>query len=246
MFVFTPWHFLIGRKIGVLLITASHHTSPALVNHWENESQCRNLSLFHILLKDLFPTQTTSIPSIAVSHGQQQVKCVSCGQIHPWVSTSGYLPRCFSQTAPVHLSPLLQSTPLCAALGETCLWAHMPPNLLGFRQWLPPHHPSTMFPHFHRKTNFENHVSCPISLSFRGLSLISWAWGREERGCYFSWWVSPCLLPAHSRRGQAGKGRRSTPISPMQPMNPVLQNSKRGEKPDLSSYPIIRSWCVWT
>lgn len=66
MFVFTPWHFSIGRKIaGVLLITASHHTSPALANHWVNESRCRNLSLFYILLKALFPTQTTSIPSTA-------------------------------------------------------------------------------------------------------------------------------------------------------------------------------------
>lgn len=113
--------FLDREKDRVLLITASHHTSPALVNHWENESRCWNLSRFHILLKDLFPTQTTSIPNTAASHGQQQVKCISCGQIHPCVSTLGYLPCCLSQTAPAHLSPLLSSRPLCAALGETRL-----------------------------------------------------------------------------------------------------------------------------
>lgn len=79
-----------------------HHTSPPLVNHWENESRCRNQSLFHILLKALFPTQTTSIPSTTASHGQQQVKCISCGQIHPCTSTPGYLPH--SPSSLVHFA----------------------------------------------------------------------------------------------------------------------------------------------
>lgn len=47
-------------------------------------TRCRNQSLFHILLKALFPTQTTSIPSTTASHSQKQVKCISCG-----ISTPG-------------------------------------------------------------------------------------------------------------------------------------------------------------
>lgn len=120
MFVFPPWHFLIGRKIAVLLITASHHNSPTLVNHWENESRCRKLSLFYILLKASFPTQTTSIPSTAATTVSSRSNAFLVARFpHVWASR-GLCPAA-SPRQPQLTCPLSFNKGLCAAVGETCL-----------------------------------------------------------------------------------------------------------------------------